>query len=463
MNYLSLSFACAVLFAFCISIFIPNRFRWILLLGFSCWALLNLNGALFFLAVAQALWAYAAGLLIGRTASVPRGRGFIWGTAIAVEFFPLVFFKYLSPFIEVPFLKSWQGILVPLGLSFYTFQIVAYLTDVYRGRLVAETHPGYFSLYVLFFANKPAGPIEDPSMIRRLSRLPFPSALALRESFFLIGLGLIKKLLLADNLAPYVDPIFQRAEAFAGLPVLVAVLLAKYQIYCDFSGATDIALGTAGLFGVGLSPNFDRPFAARSMREFWRRWHMTLQTWIRDYVFYPLLGSRLSRFGLLPLLLISFFIFGLWHGPRWTFVLYGLLQGLFVYVSSKRKIETRQASSGWRRFLSFVFFYAALISLPNILFRADSLSQAGSVFMSIGLSTTAWEGYPSLGNLTLPWILLLIAALEIWQWAEVRKNARGWLLNRPFWFRLTVGIVVAIALILFVDMGKGSPFIYSKF
>jgi D-alanyl-lipoteichoic acid acyltransferase DltB (MBOAT superfamily) len=464
MNYLSFSFALAIALAFCISIFTPRRYRWVLLLIFSLWALAALNGALLGLAVGQMFLAYVFGFWLEKTrASSSPSRGLLFLTVL-VQFLPLLFFKYLSPFVQISFLKSWQQVLVPLGLSFYTFQIVAYQVDVFRGKRRAERHLGYFALFVLFFANKPAGPIEDASLIEKFRDIPFPSSAALRSALLLVALGFIKKFLIADNLDLYVEPVFKHPDDFVGLPALVAVLLAKYQVYCDFSGATDVAMGVAGLFGVTLSQNFARPFAAPSVREFWRRWHMTLQNWIRDYVFYPLLGSPFSRWGLLPLLLISFLVFGLWHGPRWTFAIYGLFQGLLVFLSSRwRPRHPEKKGSFLFSVGKFLFFYVILISLPNILFRADSLSAAWAVLSSVGISLAAWKGYPELGPLSLTTLAVLILALEAWQWWDVKGAASRWVISRPLWLRIAFALALAVCLVLFVDMDKSSPFIYSRF
>jgi len=244
----------------------------------------------------------------------------------------LVYFKYfnfilasIANLLQADLASFYIGphdYLLPVGISFYTFQTIGYTMDVYRKQIPAEKNFIKFALYVSFFPQLVAGPIERAKNI-----LPQLSTYtALNPTFISTGLkfiliGFVKKLVFADNFAPYVDLVYNSPDSYFGFHVLFATLLFSLQIYFDFSGYTDIAIGSAKLFGVDLIENFKGPYFSKSIREFWRRWHISLSNWFRDYLYIPLGGSRVSSISTYRNLLIVFFITGLWHGANWTFYL----------------------------------------------------------------------------------------------------------------------------------------------
>jgi D-alanyl-lipoteichoic acid acyltransferase DltB (MBOAT superfamily) len=259
----------------------------------------------------------------------------------------LFFFKYYNFFTTSLFEVSarfnlFQGhdapllhLMMPVGISFYTFQIVSYTIDVYRGKIPAEKHFGIFALYVAFWPRLVAGPIERagsliPQLRKRCSFDYTKATDGLRQVLW----GMIKKVVIADQLAIYVNQVFDHCGEYSGAPLIIASIFFTIQIYCDFSGYSDMAIGTAKVMGYELTENFRHPYFAASLREFWQRWHISLSTWFRDYLYIPMGGNRVKRWRFHYNLLITFLVSGLWHGASWNFVIWGGLHGLYLIVEN---------------------------------------------------------------------------------------------------------------------------------
>jgi D-alanyl-lipoteichoic acid acyltransferase DltB (MBOAT superfamily) len=281
-------------------------------------------------------------------------------------------------------------VLLPVGISFYTFQAVGYLIDVYRGAVRAERDPVVYALFVAFFPQLVAGPIE-----RTASLLPqFRGEHGFDYERAVSGLrlalwGMFKKVAVADRLAVYVNGVFDAPGRYPASALALGVFFFSFQIYCDFSGYSDIAVGTARILGFDLSVNFRAPYFARSVKDFWRRWHISLSTWFKDYLYIPLGGSRTGRASLN--LLLTFVISGLWHGAAWHFVAWGLLHGLFQVAERGLGGFRRKAgiAAGFRGEGGFVKclqggWVFLLVSFAWIFFRANSLGEA---FLIIGRLT----------------------------------------------------------------------------
>jgi D-alanyl-lipoteichoic acid acyltransferase DltB (MBOAT superfamily) len=320
----------------------PGRQRWIWLLAASYFFYGWWEPAYLLLILASTLVDYAAGRAMGRRAARDARRPFLL-LSIASNLGLLFAFKYLGFFSRsAEALLAWAGapasvptldVLLPVGISFYTFQTLAYSIDVYRGQQAAEQHLGYFALYVSFWPQLVAGPIE-----RSQSLLPqFREAHTFNYDRVASGLklmtwGMFKKVVIADRLAVFVDAVYNSPGEYAGLPVIIATYFFAFQIYCDFSGYSDIAIGAARVMGIDLMDNFRRPYFSKSIGEFWRRWHISLSTWFRDYLYIPLGGNRVSKVRWLANLMIVFVVSGLWHGAAWTFVIWGGLHGMYLIV-----------------------------------------------------------------------------------------------------------------------------------
>ncbi|MBC7997046.1 MAG: MBOAT family protein [Leptolyngbya sp.] len=225
------------------------------------------------------------------------------------------------------------NLILPIGLSFHTFQALAYTIEVYKGKQVAEKHLGIYALYVMFYPQLVAGPIERPQhLIHQFKEEHKFDDKRMASGLRLMLWGLFKKVVIADRLAILVNQVYGSPQEYSGLPLLIATYCFAYQIYCDFSGYTDIAIGAARVLGIDLVTNFRSPYSATSVQEFWHRWHISLSTWFRDYLYVPLGGSRIGQLGKIRNILIVFFVSGLWHGASWTFAQWGLLHGLYMII-----------------------------------------------------------------------------------------------------------------------------------
>lgn len=294
--------------------------------------------------------------------------------------------------VDVP--TPYLDVLLPVGISFYTFQTLSYTIDVYRGRIEAEPNPIKFAFFVTYFPQLVAGPIVRASeFLPQLAHCPSLDRERASRGVFLIATGMVKKVAIADFLSVnLVDRVFGNPELYSGTEVVVALYAFTMQIYCDFSGYTDVARGSAMLMGIELPENFDRPYQSTNPAEFWRRWHMTLSSWLRDYLYFPLGGSRVSPARAYLNLWITMFLIGVWHGASWTFVLYGILQATamvlhryFHRLSGRRR---DQVDPFPLRALK-VFANLQFVVFSRILFRATGLDNAADVTLRLASGTSS--------------------------------------------------------------------------
>ncbi len=318
----------------------PCRYRWMLLLvaSYVFYAVCGLWCVV--LIMVSTLVNYVLALQMSKTPAGSRRRrlmalGLLYnlGSLFGFKYFVFfnnslqVAFRLFGVTYEVPALQ----ILLPVGISFYTFQTLGYLIDVYRYRLRPESHLGIFALYVVFFPKLVAGPIERAGrLIPQLWWNCDFDAQRAGSGLLLIMWGMFKKVVIADRLAIYVGAVYDDPTGFQGLPVILATYFFAIQILCDFSGYTDIAIGVARVMDYDLMENFRQPYFSPSLTEFWRRWHISLSTWFRDYLYLPLGGNRVPRWRWMVNVMVVFVVSGLWHGANWTFVLWGALHGLYL-------------------------------------------------------------------------------------------------------------------------------------
>ncbi len=286
--------------------------------------------------------------------------------------------------LGVPLSPPLLGLLLPVGISFYTFQSLSYTIDVYRGRLEPTDSFLHFATFVTLFPQLVAGPIVRASeLLPQLPRRPTLDRDRVGSALFLVATGLVKKVAIADYLSiNLVDRVFDNPEGYTATEVVVALYAFTMQIYCDFSGYTDVARGSARLLGLELPENFDRPYRARNPAEFWRRWHMTLSSWLRDYLYFPLGGSRVPPWRAYWNLWLTMFLIGLWHGASWTFVLYGILQATAMALHRwwfRRTGRPKGARDPWLAHLLKVFLCLQFVVFSRILFRATDLDNAWAV------------------------------------------------------------------------------------
>ena len=319
---------------------LPQRFRWALLLAASYYFYMCWRAEYLLLIVASTLIDYVAGLKMGAHETRAGRRPWLilsltcnLGLLFAFKYWNFFndsaryLFDQFNLFYDVPAFQ----LLLPVGISFYTFQTLSYSIDVYRGHRDPERHLGIFALYVSFFPQLVAGPIErSTTLIPQLRAAQSWDWLRIREGLTQMLMGFFKKLVIADRLSLYVDEVYANSEAYHGVPMWTATWFFAIQVYCDFSGYSDIAIGGARVMGYDLMTNFKRPYLAQSFKAFWERWHISLTTWFRDYVYFPMGGSKLGRTRTYVNMLILFTLCGLWHGARWNCVLWGTVNGVYL-------------------------------------------------------------------------------------------------------------------------------------
>ena len=366
-------------------------------------------------------------------------RHLLLPVAMATLLAPMLYYKYLhfaaeNLAIVIPSLPVPPRGHMPIGVSFYTFQAIAYVVDVQRG-MKAERKPFRFAAFLLFFPHLVAGPILRASTL--LAQLNSDRRLSREDVGHAVGrlcAGLVKKVLVADILRiGIVDSVFTDPGRFTGPEVMIALYAYSLQIYCDFSGYTDFAIGSARLFGFHIPENFNRPYQALSVAGYWRRWHITLSDWVRDYVYYPLGGSRGQGWAPYRNTFVTLLILGAWHGANWTFVLYGLLHGVAVATnrwwrkSGPGRTLPEPGGFGvlWRFLLTFHF-----VVLARILFRAESLTAAAAVVRALGDFTPALPRYSVHASAVL--VLGYIAHFTPVGWRE-RLRAVFTRLPAPVW------------------------------
>lgn len=299
----------------------------------------------------------------------------------------LIIFKYLNFFINVcndiitdksAYLNP-INLISPVGLSFFTLQAIGYMIDIYRGKYYPEKNYIIYSLFMSFFPQMAAGPIARGSdLIPQYRSLPKKVGLdTIKNGLYLILIGCFKKIVLADALSLYVNGVYGNLADVSGFSVFFAIILYSMQIYFDFSGYSDIAIGSAQLFGIDLMVNFNIPYVAVTFKEFWGRWHISLSSWFKDYIYIPLGGGKKGKIRKLLNVLIIFIISGLWHGAAWTFVIWGLLHG--VYRVLEEIFENKKINNSVKRI--FVF---ACVSIAWIFFRAENLNHAYSIIKALG-------------------------------------------------------------------------------
>ena len=485
---------------------LPHRLRWMWLLAASAWFYMAFIPVYILILGATILVDYFAGLAIEK-AEGKRRRLFLI-LSIAANLGMLGFFKYFNFFsanaaaiahwldwnYSIPFLS----LALPIGLSFHTFQSMAYTIEVYRGSQKAERHLGILALYVLFYPQLVAGPIERPGhMLPQFHEEHKFEYDNFADGVRMMAWGFFKKLVIADRLAQLVNSVYANPGNYDGPLLALTALAFAYQIYCDFSGYSDIAIGAARVMGFRLMTNFDRPYSARSVSEFWQRWHISLSSWFRDYIFFPMRRALLRSKIRLPdwlnqmlPTLVTMLLSGLWHGANWTFVLWGGLHGLYLTVElwthslRDRVAHTLRLDSvpRLRSALQTVSVFL-LVSFALILFRAPTFPAAVSIIQGIGhgwdfsqaalwsaqIRVTLGQNYPlailfpnisGLGVLLLT--LFQILFLEVVQSLQKDTPIERVLAGRAAFVRWSAYYALAFNIILFGSF-LPSTFIYFQF
>lgn len=397
-------------------------------------------------------------------------------TSIVVNIGLLGFFKYYNFFVD-NFITAFSffgneikanslDIILPVGISFYTFQTLSYTIDVYRNKLEPTKNLISFATFVSFFPQLVAGPIERATNLlpQFFNRRVFKYNIAV-DGLRQILWGLFKKIVIADNCAIYANTIFDNYTDYSGSTLLLGALFFTFQIYGDFSGYSDIAIGTARLFGFNLKQNFAFPYFSRDIAEFWRRWHISLSTWFRDYVYIPLGGSRGSKLKVIRNVFIIFIVSGFWHGANWTFIIWGFLNACYflpLMLLKKNRTHTNVIAENTllpslKEIVSMLITFSLTV-LAWIFFRAESVEHAINYFSVIFSASII--GYPEIRPTFLFVFILVFLAVE---WAGRRGKyaiEKLWL-TYPKFIRLFIYYVIAMSIFLFG--GRAQEFIYFQF
>jgi alginate O-acetyltransferase complex protein AlgI len=414
-----------------------------------------------------AVWDHGLGLAIHRTKSKPLRRA--WLTlSVASNIGLLSYFKYSGLFLRT--WAGWHGqdpsaadLLVPVGLSFFTFQSLSYTIDIYRRKLAPAPSVLDFLFFVSFFPHLIAGPIVRAAdflpQVRKKVRL---SLAEMDEAFLLIASGLLKKVIIADTLAlRLVDPVFSDPARHTGPECLLGLLGYSAQIYGDFSGYTDLALGLALLMGFRLCVNFDQPYRASSLTEFWQRWHISLSKWLRDYLYIPLGGNRHGKLRTYLNLMISMLLGGLWHGASWRYMAWGGLHGVGLGLERALGVDPARARPSWRKALGVIVTFTA-VTIGWSLFRSDSVAHA-ALILRLSLSKSPWSLWADVLQAQALSVGLIVAGLSMHflplsGLAALQDNLGRW----PWPFKAVA--LAAVFLLVWQFQGAGAqPFIYFQF
>ncbi|MBN2414016.1 MBOAT family protein [candidate division KSB1 bacterium] len=458
---------------------IPNKYRWAVLLLASYYFYMCWRVEYILLIIASTLIDYFTGLKLGAEKR-PFKRKLFLSLSLFTNLGLLFTFKYFNFFSEsVTIIFNHFNIfhnsitlhvLLPVGISFYTFQTLSYTIDVYRGKKEPERHIGYFALYVSFFPQLVAGPIERST--RLLPQFYKPVTFdydRVKRGLQLMAWGFFKKVVIADRINPFVEQVYGAPELYSGIVMLFATYMFAFQIYCDFSGYSDIAIGSAGVLGYNLMQNFNRPYYSKSISEFWKRWHISLSTWFKDYLYISIGGNRVSRWRWYFNLFVVFIISGLWHGANWTFIVWGALHGfylIFSIITQNIRLKIKQLlrlnSMPFLDKLIKVFITFHLVTFSWIFFRARSVSEAIYIISHI-FSDLPHMNLSDLYNTFFSKIALLaIVCMETINFIQRKTSIRDWINGQPIIIRWSLYYSILIVIYLFGQF-KEQKFIYFQF
>lgn len=449
---------------------IPHKYRWMLLLAgsyyfYACWRIDYI-----ILIITSTLVDYFCGILIAKYAE-RRKRLLFLIASLVINLGLLFAFKYYNFAIgsanflleEFNFYRRFEysSLLLPVGISFYTFQSLSYTIDVYLRNLKPEKHLGYFALYVSFFPQLVAGPIERfdrlTPQLRARHKISYEN---FSHGFRLIIYGLFIKMVIADNLSVYVEQVYDNPSAYNSISILTALVFYSFQIYSDFYGYSLIALGSARFIGINLMDNFKTPYLARNISEFWQRWHISLSTWFRDYLYIPLGGNKVKLPRWIMNILLVFLISGIWHGANWTFVIWGGIFGIAYlaehFLNKQIGLSARRNDfKPWHIILVLKTFI--IVTIAWVFFRSENLEKAFTVFQSLVSNVHVADTFYVKPSVLIFFVLFVLSDVLLY-------NSRFDLFSiklKPL-ARWSVYGVLIVAIILFAGL-ENFPFIYFQF
>lgn len=476
------SFAFALFFPLTFGVYwlIPHKYRWFLLLCASYYFYMSWNPKYVVLIFLTTFVSYSAALFFEKEGAAGKRKLMLAGTLLVClgllffykyfNFFSTGFAAFCSRFL-LPVHPVVLNLILPVGISFYTFQTLSYVIDVYRGKVKAERHFGIYAAFISFFPQLVAGPIErTQNLLPQIKAVhSFHNEKGMYGAKMMLW-GYLKKIVIADLLAQTVDLVFANVYGYSGFAWVLAVFFFSLQIYCDFSGYSDIAIGTAKLLDIDLMTNFKSPYFASSVKEFWSRWHISLSTWFRDYVYIPLGGNRCSSLRRNFNLLITFLVSGLWHGASWTFVFWGGIHGIAQIIENffSRPLTWLRGKTIGKFFCTvFVFCFC---SFAWIFFRANTFAEAlyilTHMFQGIRQPVSyVTRGFSQLGLNPLKFLYVfgLIGLLAVYDFLNKDKDILNDVLSRRKWLEWIVYLVMGLLVVFFSQKGVAAEFVYFQF
>ena len=496
MNFNSIQFLIFLPIVSTLYFLIPYQLRWLWLLLASCYFYMAFIPVYILILFLLICIDYVMGILIERSYGLQRKFYLI--VSIFSTCLILFIFKYfnffnanltnLAQFLHWNYSVKSLSLILPIGLSFHTFQSLGYVIEVYQGKWKAERNFGVYAVYVMFFPQLVSGPIERArNLLPQFYEKHDFDYQRIADGLKLILWGLFQKVVIADRLALLVNQVYGNLPQYQGLPLLIATVFFAFQIYCDFSGYSDIAIGSAQIFGFRLMRNFNQPYFATSIADFWKRWHISLSTWFRDYVYIPLGGNKTSKIRWTFNIIITFLISGLWHGANWTYLIWGALHGTYYLFSSWTK-GFRENIVQVLRLNRWIFFHRLLKTLITfslvcfawIFFRAKSIQEAGYVIRHLfngWNDPLVWDaqqaGYLGLQKSEFVGAILVVIFLLAAHVLEQKlsgkmescssmRNTLSFLNQKPVLFRWMVYIGMTLA-IMNLGVMANVPFIYFQF
>jgi alginate O-acetyltransferase complex protein AlgI len=449
----------------------PHKFRWVLLLAASYFFYMSWNVNYVFLILFSTVIDYGAGLKMEQLERKKARLPWLL-LSLCTNLGLLFFFKYYTfatsnanyyfDKIGIDFDFPYLDFLLPVGISFYTFQTLSYSIDVYNGKQKAERHFGYFALYVAYFPQLVAGPIERFSrltpQLKKRHELNYEN---LANGFRLILYGLFIKMVIADNIGGFVDEVYNNPAVHSSIDILLGMFLYSFQIYSDFYGYSIVAIGTALCMGVHLMDNFKTPYLATNIAEFWQRWHISLSTWFRDYVYFPLGGNRVKWMRWVLNIAVVFVLSGIWHGANWTFIIWGGLYAV-IYLSEStinKQLGINQSPKPFSaRHILLALKTFILVTFIWVFFRSQSLGDAIGLFQYIGMNTTIETTLLDIP----PFVWLFLFGFIVSDILLYNTRFDKWVAVFPGFLRWSIYTVLIFAIIVFAGV-ENHPFIYFQF
>ncbi len=477
---------------------IPVKIRYVWLLVVSYYFYMCWNPAYIILLLVATITTYLSGLIIewisikeaGTKKYINKKR--VYATiSIVINLGMLVFYKYtqflmksvsqVASILNIEFIFPEFDILFPVGISYYTFQVIGYVIDVYRGDAKAERNILRYALYVAFFPKQVSGPIErSRNLLYQLKKTTHFNVDCAKSGLLTMAYGLFLKLVVADNIASVINPVFANYTSIHGMIIMTALILFAFQIYCDFQGYTLLAIGSAKILGIDILENFNAPYLAGSVREFWQRWHISLTSWLRDYVYIPLGGNRKGIVRKQLNTIIVFALSGLWHGGGWKYIAWGSLNGLYIVLQDLvEKIRDKWCrffridteSFIWKTFIRIVTF--VLIDISWLFFVSNSFSEAIAMLENMMVdfnpfyifSNELFDMFGSTRNFAvIVFSLVLVLVLDFFNYIKVDIKEK--LLAQKFVVRWMIYIGLLLCILLLGNYGGGyeqTQFIYFQF